>query len=528
MKKWDYHTQDNAKLPDMTDEDMMMPPFRHDDQTMDEDFTSRVMEQIRKTEILPAASETAPDYPADPKRRKLPIAALLAGSAAAVIVLTYLLLIPSVTKGPPQVQTASSQRLLLLPSEWTDHRLLEAKKAGVIKQPDIEVTDQGYTLTLQEVVADPNRMMLNLRITDASGLPAEEMMARFDVSQLQLQNEQGEQIGDLQSINHMDTKLAGDQFRQEYLLLTYYFKNEPPGDTVHVVGMVHELMKDSKNNAPISGDWSFSYAADMTTAKALTETTDLNKFSYATKDGLNIQMNMITHSPAGVKLEFSTTLTAGLASRVPENRRVNLGVKYHFEDAKGQTIGEPVSSKYSGYPAIIRDSQDLQIHWTYYMNELPYRNEPVYFVLDGFSIPVKTEDSLTFQPALLKTAAAVFTAQGDSLNVNTIKITETQAMPGPSAWMAISGSFRNGFDLDEWTARDNEGTEYEVFRWGSYRDGDPVTFGQRDENTDLVYLIVDGMTSVPGELTLIRTVTEMNFTDVDWRFELPRGNATSQ
>lgn len=533
MKKWDYRTPDNGN--EINDEDMLMPIWGDDGGQVDSGFTERVMEQIRMTEIIPHSDSDSDsvaakaDYSVSHEYRRRPIRHLVmwTGSAAAAVAVAVLLFLAPGLSDPQRAATSSSQRLLILPSEWEDHHLAEARKAGVVKLPDIEVTDQGYTLTLQEVVADPNRMILNLRITDAGGQPDEEMMSMFDISQLQLLNEEGEAIGDLQAINHMDTKLADDKFRQEYLLLTYYFKDEAPGDTVLVKGNIHELVKDYKTNERITGDWSFSYAADMTTAKALTVATDLNKYSYTTPQGLRLQMNAITHSPAGVKFEFSTTLTDVLAARVPEDRRVNLGVKYHFEDANGKLAGGPVNSKYSGFP-MIRGSQDLQLDWTYYMDKLDYLNEPVYFVLDGFSIPVESNDSVTFNPAELEAKPAEFSAQGDLLHVNNIKITETQAMPGLSAWMAVSGEFSNALDMDKWMARDGEGTEYDVIRWGSYRDADPVNFGQTDENTDLAYLIVDGMTAVPDELTLIRTVTDTNFTDVSWRFRLPGPAATSE
>jgi hypothetical protein len=94
--------------------------------------------------------------------------------------------------------------------------------------------------------------------------------------------------------------------------------------------------------------------------------------------------------------------------------------------------------------------------------------------------------------------------------------------------MAVSGKFSNEFDMDKWMARDGNGTEYDVIRWGSYREGDLVTFGQSSGNSDLMYLIVDGMKSIPKELTLIRTVTDKLFNDADWSFELPRSAATSQ
>jgi uncharacterized protein YceK len=336
-------------------------------------------------------------------------------------------------------------------------------------------------------------------------------------------------IGALQSINGVETPLPGDKYRQEYLLLTYHFNDKLPGDTVFVEGNVQELMKDAKHNDKIQGDWSFSYAADMTTAQALTAATNLNNYSYEAPEGLKITMDKITRSPAGVKLEFNTTLTDDIVSRMPENGKISdLGIMFHLEDAQGRVLGEHFNSKYDGNYALNWKGEDRQIHWTYHFDELPFLDEPVTFVLDSFSLPVESDDSLTFKPALLNSKPAVLKAQGDILNVNTMKITETQRQPGLSAWLAISGEFSNKFGKDAWIARDATGKTYDVIRDGSYSDGEPVTFGQLDERTNLVFLIVKGMTAIPEELTLVRTVTEKSFKDVDWSFELPGAAAASR
>lgn len=524
MNKWAYRTRDN-----MPDEEEVMPLFSDEDPQVDMNFTERVMEQVRQTEIQPASGGTMRVFYGNLGRRRIRKVALWGSSAAAIIVLgAWLLLSPNISV-LQQTRAAAPQRMLIIPSEWKEHHLLEAKKAGVVQLPGIEVTDHGYTLTLQEVVADPNRMILNLRITDSKGQPDEEKMSMFDVSQLQLRNEAGKVIGALQSINRMETPVPGDKYRQEYLLLTYHFNETLPGDTVFVEGNVHELMKDPKNNEKLKGDWSFSYAADMTKAQALTVTTSMDNYTYSAPEGLKITMDKITHSPAGVKIEFNTTLTDELVSRMPEHGKVgDLGIMFHLEDAQGRVLGEPFNSKYSGNYALNWDGQDRQIHWTYHFDDLPYLNEPVTFVLDSFSLPVKSNDSLTFIPATLKSEPSVFKAQGDVLNVNSMKITETQRQPGLSAWLAISGEFSNKFDKDIWIARDDNGKTYDVIRNGSFSDGDPVTFGQLDERTNLVFLIVKGMTAVPSELTLVRTVTDKSFKNVDWRFVLPGAEVLSR
>ena len=522
MKKWAYSKHDNLE-----EDDSLHVPKLFRDRHLNDDFTTRVMDQIQRTELHPASVIKTAGLSGIHRNRRMKhvfqwgTTALAVGTFAALIFLLNPLAPQSSMSSPPK-------SLLILPDEWAALDLTDAKSLGIIQEPNLAISDQGYTLTLQEVVTDPTRMVLNVRITDATGKSVPEALYMFDPRQLQITNEDGIEIGRMRSIKTWgsETEKFNPEYNPEYMLLTYDFPNEQPGDTVFIQGNVHTLVTDYDNNKNLSGDWSFNYQTDMKKAHKLSVTTELNE-TYTTPDGLKLEMERLVHTPAGASLEFVTSLTDQAATRTPEELKNELGVMFHFEDENGEVLTNVNRPLDGGYiDKTISYTQKLETsgktHWTYNFTNLPYDSEQVRFILDGYYIPIQSNDLFTFSPKDLTKESAVFKAQGDLLNLNSIKITETTSQPGLSAWIAISGRFTNKFDKDEWIARDVSGKEYNVIHFGSYNDGENVTFGETDDHANKIHLIIKDLQTIPEKLTLIRTITDKKYTNVNWSFDLPR------
>lgn len=57
-------------------------------------------------------------------------------------------------------------------------------------------------------------------------------------------------------------------------------------------------------------------------------------------------------------------------------------------------------------------------HWTFTFRYLPYDRQKLRFVLDGYSIPVRSSGSVELVPSELKHHPAVFKDQGDELTLS--------------------------------------------------------------------------------------------------------------
>lgn len=527
MKKWAYTNHNDLSG---TDNDLLTDSQLYTSSNLADDFTERVMEQVRNTEIQPASGQKLSEISGMQTGRTLKRGLKWGSSVAAVIGIASLLFFIGRSGTVSETLSAPPQKPFLLANQWAKLGLLDAKILGVVQHPGIEKTDKGYTFVLQDVVADPTRLVLNISITDKTGHAANDAMSKFNTSQLEIHDEQGHNIGELKEIMPLASDIYGNS-GQASLLLTYVFPDEGPGSTVVIQGNIHELASNSKTEKVVAGDWSFSYEADMTAAQALSVTTDLKDHVYKTPDGMKLEMDQVMHTPAGVTLKFNTSLTGEAASLISANSTNfshDFGVMFHFEGENGEELSR-INSYISGgiidtsFGYTVRSTEQAgKQHWTYYFKSLPYDSRQVRFILDGYNSPVKSNDSMTFHPHELNEKPAVFSAQGDVLKVNKMEIKETKDEPGISGWMSVSGEFTNRFSKDKWVALDGQGKEYKVIFRGAYTMDEKVIFGETGNHANEAYLIAKGMTELPEELTLRRVITDKRFTDVNWSFDLPK------
>lgn len=496
------------------------------DSQLNGDFTERVMDQIRTTEILPASGKNLSDVSGMLRSRRMKrsfqwgSAVVAAAGVAAILFLGH----PAV---PEHSLSNPIQNMFIHSNAFAnDIGLRKALELGVVQQANIEVSDQGYTFYIQEVIADPTRMVLTVRITDEMGKSADEAMTKFNSQQLQIRNEDGREIGKLQSILPMDDSPTNGELNHKYMVLNYIFPDEEPGDIVVIHGDVHELAVNHKKEKTVTGDWSFSYEADMTKAKNLSVTTKLDDI-YTTPDGLIIEMDQLVNSPAGVRLEFNTSLSDKASALTPEEFRTDLGVIYHFESERGEELTSINSHKNwasmnntIGF-TLKKIEQTGKLHWTYYFKSLPNESERVRFVLDGYYIPVESDDSIKFRPQELQQKPAVIKTQGDILNVHDFEITEIPDEPGISGWMNVSGEFTSNFEQDKWIVHDDQGRVYNTIFRGAFTIGNTIRIDEGNNPSSSSYLIAKGMDTLPKEITLTRIMTGKRYTNVDWSFELP-------
>ncbi|OBZ14413.1 hypothetical protein A8L34_10760 [Bacillus sp. FJAT-27264] len=530
MSKWSFTNRDDRDADELMSRQMQRIPA-----TLPDFFTEQVMEQVRHTEMEAPTGTNLRKLSG--MRRNRVIKKLQWGSAVAMgTAFMAFLLVASysayVRNSLQIVQTYTYSAPLpsLMFGENKpdfDIGLMEAQALGVVQQADVQATDKGYTLMLRDVVADPTRMVLSLQIVDEKGQPAEQAMDRFDFEQLHLKDQQGEDIGQLRGIMPMETRIGSDHSKQKYVMLIYIFPDKQPKDKVLIQSNVNELKTSKDGKKSLKGNWNFSYTADMEKANSLVVTSDLNE-SYTTPEGLHVKMDQLVHSPAGVQLKFTTSLSEAAAALTPMELRNKLTVMFHLENAKGQELSRINSYKDGGanntsFTYIWKEEDGSStLHWIYYFQSLPYDTMNIRFVLDGYTLPVKSNDSITFQPGELKQRPAIFDKQGDHLEIHNMKITETKDEPGVSGWMTVSGSFANQFSADQWVAYDQDGTEYKTVFRGAVSLEEQAVIRKESSDTSPSYFIAKGLTVLPKELTLVRTITDKRFTDVDWSFDLPK------
>jgi hypothetical protein len=426
-------------------------------------------------------------------------------SVASVLLVCGLLLLYA------QPTIANLVRTLFTADSTTDIGLLEAQQLGVVQNPKVKVSNKGFTLEINEVVVDATRLVLAIKLTDQEGRPLTDMLG--DWSKLKVTDRNGKEVAWLRSMG------GSPNFDK----LTYIFPKEVPTDILIVEGQFDEIGNSLKNIPYTKGDWSFRFEVDMTKANEL-KLTDLLNEQYTTPDGLHIEMEKLVRTSSGVRLELNTSLNGEAAQLSLGDLMEKQFLSYHFEDEQGNEISSVNSQKVPHTDSMIAqsfyvDEQTGHLHWTFTFLYLPYDRQTIRFVLDGYSIPVASESSVTFHPTDLASSPLIFRDQGDAIKLLDMKVDQDPGSQQPEkvGIIEIYARYTNMVRWDEWVARDEQGHEYNVSFRGGYSGGEI-----KEAGGDASY-ILQGMTELPEQVTLIRKVTDRLYTNVKWSFELPKG-----
>lgn len=417
-----------------------------------------------------------------------------------------------------QPTVAEFVRSLFASNAGVDIGLWEAQKMGIVQDPHVKVTDQGYTLEINEVVADGARIVLAVKMTNPEGKPVNGPDSGvLDWRGLTIKDKNGKEVAELKT-------LGGAENIDK---LTYILTQPVTTDKLVVEGKFDRLISWS-GKSDIPGRWEFRFELDMKRANELTLVEPLNE-QYTTPEGLHIEMERLVRTPSGVRLELNTSLSEEAAKRSPGDLQKQQLLMYHFEDEHGQEISS-VNARGAHINNLIAESSSIdektgRIHRTYNFNYLPYDRQKVRFVLDGYSIPIRSEAAVTFDPTALAAKSAIWKDQGDTLKLLDMNIDldpnkgRNDRSRGQVGLIHLQGRFTNMFRNDQWVAHDEHGHSYAV----SYRGSGNYSLEKGLEISGDPGFIVEGMTKLPKQVTLVRKVTDKQYSQVDWSFDLPKG-----
>ncbi|MEC0240944.1 DUF4179 domain-containing protein [Paenibacillus dokdonensis] len=468
-------------------------------ESLPNDFTQQVMASLELVDIEPAGEESmAVSKKRHPKSRPfLKKGALWVASLLVVAMALTLYAQPSIADW---VRSIFSR-------ETSDSGMMDARSLGLVQNPHVKVKDKGYTIEINEVVADATRLVMGVKVTDPRGKP---LIYQVDWGGLHIKDMNGNEIG----------QIRGMEGSNNIEKLNISFLQEVHTDELVIEANVNQIHIPYSDKV-IKGKWDFKFKADIRKANALNITTLLHE-SYTTSEGLTIQMEKLVRTPSGVQLQLSTSLSGEAAKRSPEDMESQQKLMFHFENEQGEDISS-VNNSRGGHPeTIISQQSELQSgkrHWTYTFRYLPYDRQKLRFVLDGYSIPVKSTGSVEFVPSKLKSHPVIFKDQGDEITLSSFIIGQDPNLQEQKTvgLIQMKAKFKNEFDKDAWFVRVPDGREYFTSFRGS------VSMGEIKEASGDPGFIVYEMTELPEKATLIRKVTDKWYSNVNWSFELPKG-----
>jgi hypothetical protein len=433
----------------------------------------------------------------------------LAVGAAALLILLSAVLLHSV---PTLAETLRS----LFSRGNVDIGLLRAQEFGLVEHPNIKVKDKGYTVKIDEAVADPTRVIIALQLFGPDGKHDRDRLVLTPENTIKIKDEQGKEVGRI-----YDMGMTND-----FYYFVAFFPEPLQTDRILIEGRLTQLGNKMHNIPLLPGRWNFDFSIDMKEAKKRTTITQLEG-SYTAPDGMTVRLKRMTRMVQGVRFEFDTELSKEALTRSPGELWKQQDLRFHFEDMQGAEIHSVNTRKGSSRDSLMTQSRlpgdkPGLMHWSYTFKYLP-QDSPYTFVFDGYYVSERDNASIMFEPSKLKEQPVPFRFDGDELMLRDFTVASPPNTNGKEEEGALSldGRLRNEFRNSVWLLNDLNGKEYTLSMRGAstteasgWKDGYIVLGGAQLDG--LYEFRAPGLTVIPDRLRLTRTVVDRLYTNVDW------------
>lgn len=470
-----------------------------------EDAASREMRETLQWSPMSEAAPAAYSLPARTKKRTWRVAV-----AAAFLVL--LMSAAAVYSVPTLAEKIRS--LFTRPN--VDIGLLRAQEFGLVQHPGIKVKNKGYTVKIDEAVGDPTRIIVALQLFGPDGKHDRDRLVLTGENTIKLRDEQGHEVGELYDMGATS----------DFYYLVAFFPEPLQADRITVDGQIRQLGNGIQRIPFLQGSWDFAFTIDLSEAKKRTTFASLAG-EYTSPDGMTVRLKRLTRMVQGVRLELDTELSDVALARSPDELWRQQQLSFHFEDAQGEEIHSvntrktPTRDSLMTHSALPGDKPGV-MHWSYTFKYLP-DDQPYRFVLDSYSVPEREGASVEFEPARLKEHPVPFRFQGDELMLKDFTIEQppnTNSGKSEGA-LHLDGTLINELSRSEWMLRDAEGREYPLSMRGSW--GASATDWKNGFITleagrpgALFQFCSGDLLHIPEKLTLVRTVVDKRYTNVNW------------
>jgi hypothetical protein len=424
----------------------------------------------------------------------------------------------------------------LFSTEQVDEGLRMASNAGLAKRVNKEVTDQGLTLKIEDVVADSSRVALSYQILNENGQPQD--------SYLDLAESNNKITAVDQTGKTMDGVGMGWSEGSDYGLIEFSLRQQ---ENVENISVRFELVELNGKK----GSWTLEIPVDL--KESLKQTTTLPLSGADTSaHGVVVRMKEARFAPSSHELLYETSFTKEEQARMEKeiqqlekqfgkentNTFTNYGaaIQYHIENEQQQSVyHHNAFLEGKGHPSdvgVLQGTGQLleQLGQTLWNESfIPQKSEDkLTFVLDGVIKTVPSDFSVQIKLKELKKHPVSFEYEG---NVMTIKKAEKKNQYSLQKSMLPikketifkvemeGGKEAGSVDFGTWVIADENGKVYPAYHSGSILD-------EKDENgryKTTINLTSYDVDEAPEQLTL-HLLSETRYEEVKEKWRVPLYN----
>ncbi|MBG9787864.1 MULTISPECIES: DUF4179 domain-containing protein [Brevibacillus] len=415
----------------------------------------------------------------------------------------------------------------------SDKELQNAAEEGFSQKVNASVTDQGYTLEIKEILADPMRIVAVYSVKDQQNNFIHP--DKIDLGNVEVTDLKGNPFKRVSS--ELFTLGYDDDSQYGYITL----KN-PVGEKQQ------KLLLQVKGSeiASVKGDWSLQIPFDLEKSITASKVLPMNG-TYTTPQGLQINLNSVMYSPTAARVEYETKWTeeakkrlvqeskqvkGKIASAPPYVRYDDYKLNFHVENEKGEKIKDLNTEI-----ATPRKYLDKYGHSIRKYGFAPLSPDHQYtLVLDSL---VKTEPyklDISFEPKQLGDKLVRVDQDGKTLEIKSVTFDKPQNEASPKdekhATITLEAYVKDivqipstilvDDDTDkiinhfDWTIKDEKGKIYNV------TGGDFKMLGKDEQGRNHIRIKLQSyeMKELPQKISLTSELAEKSY-DLDWRVPLP-------
>ncbi|MEH7254762.1 DUF4179 domain-containing protein [Neobacillus niacini] len=422
----------------------------------------------------------------------------------------------------------------LFATDQVDEGLKIASNAGMAERVNREVTDQGLTFRVEDVVADSSRVALSYQIVNKTG--------KIQDSYIELDDLKNKIFASDQNGKRLEGVGIGWQAGSDYGLIEISLREQ---EAIEKVNVKFELVELNGKK----GNWKLEIPVDLKERNKFTTTFSLNDAKTSMK-GVDIHMKEVRFAPSSSELLYETSFAKEEQAKVEDEIRIlkerfgeeitnsftNYGtaIQYHIENEEKKAVYHHNSFlEGKGHPSdsgILQGSgadmgQIGQVAW----NEsfIPQNKDgKLTYVLDGVVKTVPSDFSIKFKPKELKKNPVSFEYEGNFITIKDaekkIKLSLRKSLNPVDIENIFTiemagGKEAGSSDFGAWAIVDNQGKAFLAYHSGSILDEKDKN-GRYKTTLDLKAYDVD---EVPEELTLhLLSVTRYEKASEKWEVPL--------
>ncbi|WP_268626803.1 DUF4179 domain-containing protein [Paenibacillus alvei] len=412
----------------------------------------------------------------------------------------------------------------------SDQELQYAAQKGFSQMVNASVTDRGYTLEIEEILADPMRIVAVYSIKDQQNNFIHP--DKFQISNVEVTDLKGNAI--------KETKIYQLEKQENYGYLTL----KKPRETEE-----QKLVLQFEGNQidSVEGNWALKIPFDLEKTTKASQVLPIDK-TYTTPQGLQIKLNSIMYSPTAASVDYETKWTEEAKKRLVEESKQVKGkvdsadpyvryddfkLNFHVENEKGEKVKDLTRALDTPSKALGEFG-----HLNRQYGFAPLSPDHQYtLVLDSL---VKTEPyelGISFEPKQLAYKPVRVDMDGKTIEIKSVSFDEplNEASPKTEKHVTIlleayvkDISHINIGDtilIDDahkstnrfgWTIKDEAGKVYDV------TGGDFKMIGKDEQGRNHIRMKLQSseMKELPQKLSLTSELAEKSY-DLNWKVPLP-------